>query len=103
MSGVSPCPSQNDMQDANGGEDKNQGHSDPSTVQPSTPATDPGHSSNEGGKDDNDPSTVEHTDEQKQDYGEENHDQHDDVTDDSGNTSNPDDKPAGGEFEEPGL
>lgn len=98
-----PDPSKSDMQDAGGGEDHNQGHSNPDTVQPSTPDPGPGHSNNEGGKDDGNSSTVEHTDEQKQDYGEEDHGQHDSVTDGGGNTSNPDDKPSGGEFSEPGL
>ena len=86
-----PDPSQNDMQDAHGGEDQNQGHSDPGTVQPNTPDPSPGHED------------VTNTDENKDDYGEENHDQHDSVTDDSGNTSNPDDQPAGEEFDEPPI
>ncbi len=98
-----PDPSKRDMEDAKGGEDHNQGHSDPGTVQPSTPDPGPGHSDNEGKEDDNDPSTVEHTDEKKQDYGEEDHNQRDAVTDDSGNTSNPDEQESGGEFEMPGI
>lgn len=84
-------PSKQDMQDAGGGEDHNQGHSDPETVQPSTP--DPAPSAPES----------QHTDEQKQDYGEEDHSQHDSVTDDGGHTSNPDDQDSGGDFSEPGV
>ena len=93
-------PSLNDMQDAHGGPDTNQGHSDPSTVKPGPNPSDT-HQDNIGNEDDGNPNTVEQHDENQMDYGEENHDQHDSVTDDSGNTSNPDDQPAGGEFDEP--
>ena len=95
-----PDPSLNDMQDAHGGPDTNQGHSDPSTVKPGPNPSDT-HQDNIGNEDDGNPNTVEQHDENQMDYGEENHDQHDSVTDDSGNTSNPDDQPAGGEFDEP--
>ncbi len=93
-------PSLNDMQDAHGGPDNNQGHSDPSTVKPGPNPSDT-HTDNIGNPDDGNPNTVENHDENQMDYGEEDHNQHDSVTDDNGNTSNPDDQPAGGEFEEP--
>ncbi len=97
-----PDPSKNDMQNAGGGEDKNQGHSDPSTV---TPGSNPSstHKDNVGGKDDNDPTTVENHDQNQMNYGEENHNQSDSVTDPNGNVSNPSQQPAGGEFSEPPI
>ena len=86
-----PDPSLRDMEDAHGGEDNNQGHSDPDTVKPVDPDPGPGHSD------------IDNTDSNPDDYGEENHDQHDSVTDDNGNESIPDNQPSGGEFEEPDI
>jgi hypothetical protein len=97
-----PDPSLRDMEDAHGGPDQNQGHSDPSTVKPGPNPSDT-HTDNIGNADDNNPNTVEHHDEQQMDYGQENHDQHDSVTDTNGNTSNPDEQPAGGDFDEPPI
>ena len=86
-----PDPSKRDMEDAHGGEDKNQGHSDPKTVLPTAPEP-----PKDSGK-------IDRTDENKMNYGEEDHKQKDSVTDKNGNVSNPDEKPSGGEFSEPGL
>ena len=88
-------PSVSDMQDAHGGEDRNQGHSDPKTVMPTAPETK--DSGNKNGK-------VDKIDQNKLNYGEENHQQQDSVTDKSnGKVTAPDKEPAGGEFSEPGL
>lgn len=86
-------PSMSDMQNAHGGEDKNQGHSDPKTVTPTAPEKDSG----KNGK-------VDKIDQNKMNYGEENHQQQDSVTDKSnGKVTTPDKEPAAGEFSEPGL
>lgn len=96
--GVTPVnpvndPSVSDMQDAHGGEDRNQGHSDPKTVTPTAPEKDSG----KNGK-------VDKIDQNKLNYGEENHQQQDSVTDKgNGKVTAPDKEPAGGEFSEPGL
>ena len=98
-----PDPSLRDMEDGHGS-DNNQGHTDPSTVVPDTPDPGPGHTDNPSGQDDHNPSTIEDTDQNPMDYGPEDHGQHDQVTDDdTGRTTNPDDEPSGGEFEEPDI
>ena len=70
-------PSKNDMQDAQGGSDQNQGHSNPETVTSETPTSETHDTSDSGingqnvSEDDHNESTVENTNETKQDYGEE--------------------------------
>ena len=86
-----PDPSKSDMQNAQNGEDRNQGHSDPKTVIPAAPEP-----PKDSGK-------IDKVDERKMNYGEEDHKQKDSVTDKNGNVSNPDEQPAAGEFSEPGL
>lgn len=86
-----PDSSRNDMQNARTGEDHNGGHSDPNTVKPSDPNPSSGNND------------VKHTDSNPDDYGEEDHGQHDPVVDGNGGISNPDDQPAGGEFDEPPI
>lgn len=88
--------SKNDMQDAGGGSDQNQGHSNPETVTPETPsASDTGHTENSEGSgqngqnapaDDGNSNTVENTNETQQDYGkEEQAEKNDDVDGGDGN------------------
>ena len=89
-------PSVSDMQNAHGGEDRNQGHSDPKTVTPTAPET----IKDSGNKNEK----VDKIDQNKLNYGEEKHQQQDSVTDKSnGKVAAPDKEPAGGEFSEPGL
>lgn len=109
-------PSKNDMKDEHGGESTNQGHSDPSTVQPATPQPSGSHTNREGKKDDHNSSTIEHTDENKMNYGEENHNQKTTVTDNNGSnsgsgsssgsgktTTTTSDEARGNEFSEPDI
>lgn len=107
-------PSKNDMKDEHGGESTNQGHSDPSTVQPATPQPSGGHTNREGQSDDHNSSTIEHTDENKMNYGEEDHNQKTTVTDNNGSnsgsgsssgktTTTTSDEARGNEFSEPGI
>ena len=72
--------SKDDMQDAHGGSDQNQGHSNPNTVTPDTPpASNTGHQDNAAGSgtngqnapaDDHNSNTVENTNESQMNYGE---------------------------------
>ncbi|MBQ2638911.1 hypothetical protein IJF91_02500 [Candidatus Saccharibacteria bacterium] len=92
-------PSQNDMQDAGGGSDHNQGHSNPETVTPDTPpASDTGHTDNPAGSgengnnappDDHNEETVENTNESQMDYGKEEPAQKNDDVDTGGSGAAP--------------
>ena len=94
--------SKTDMQDAGGGQDQNQGHSDPETVTPGTPDSKT-HTDNEGGEDDGDTSTVENTNEEEMNYGD-NDGAENNATVDTGSGSSETSEGADvGEFSEPAI